>query len=64
MTKLRAGVAVFMVAFAIVCLVDSIKDSSGDLPPIPASTTPVYPLGHPPTNCAEYIATNTYNENC
>lgn len=36
----------------------------GNQDPIPAPTTPVYPLGHPPTNCAEYIATNTYNENC
>lgn len=33
-------------------------------PPPPASTTPVYPLGNPATNCAEYIATNTYHEGC
>lgn len=34
------------------------------LPPLPASTTPAYPLGHEPTTCAEYIATNTYHEGC
>jgi hypothetical protein len=65
MTTLRAIVAVFMVVFGVLCLVDSIKGDGLPSDPEPTTpTTPIYPLGHPPTNCAEYIGTNTYHEGC
>lgn len=60
---MKVILVVFLLVFAGLEIRDAL-DHSDDLPPITPATTPVYPLGHEPTTCAEYIASNTHHEGC